>query len=210
MKCSGLILAAGSGARTGSTVPKQFMDVGGSSVLDRVRLTMESARVFSEVISVVPEYHTTDESYVIGGNTRIESMYNGVIACKEDYIIFTDAARLYTPYWVFQEIHKMLGDKPIVVLQKVYDSTVVAGEQPIWVNYSRALIRKLQSPNGFKKKVLLNLLEDLMERGFWSTSVIGEYIKQYGQPQYYTKEFFNEKVTTASEIEHAMQFFGKG
>lgn len=204
MKCSGIILAAGEGKRAGSTL-KQFIKLGGGDMITRVTTAMSQAAVFSEIIDVVPIGHTPG---IEGGPTRIHSLLNGVQACKEDYIIFTDACRVYTPYWVFKEMFHMLGNIPIVVMQPEDDSVLHAGEMK-WDNYPREVIRKIQTPNGFKKNLLIDLLESMIKRAYFFDSVISEYIRYYESPQFFRTEFFNPKITTASEIEHAKQFFGK-
>jgi len=185
MSCTGIVLAAGSGVRVGT--PKQFELIGGKRLWQYAWYNMLEADVFDHV-SVI----------VVGGPTRMDSLRKGVESCDTEYVIFTDASRPYTPAWVFKDMYKLLGDVPVAVVQPMYDSTLFKDE-PL----DRTLITCIQTPNGFKRKLLLELLDN----SFYGP-VIHEYMRRRGEITQYKTDFYNQKVTTVSDLEHVRRYYG--
>lgn len=91
-----IVLASGSGTRFGGDIPKQFVRIGGRMVIEyTVDVCLETAAI-DEILVVVSkswfdEVHALFESrsvikpirVVIGGNSRMESCFNGVKALDE-------------------------------------------------------------------------------------------------------------------------------
>ena len=111
MKNIAIILAAGTGSRMGSPVPKQFLDLDGSTVLEHSVEAFASHPAIDEVAVVVhPDWmeHARrlfpDLRLVEGGSERYLSTLNAVAAyldCPDDTnLIFHDAARP----WISQEV----------------------------------------------------------------------------------------------------------
>ncbi|MCP4570000.1 MAG: NTP transferase domain-containing protein, partial [FCB group bacterium] len=221
----GVVLAAGKGERARQY--KQFTMVGGQLLCCYAMNNMTDSGVFHEIIEVTPRVCglplNDNHRRIIGGPTRIESLYNGVMACEGDYVIFTDAARPYTPPWVFSKIANILQrNNAVVVVQPEYDSIIKARDRDwdacfhdgvlddyrqSWENYPRDFIRRIQTPNGFKTAILIDILEDMIDKNKTNDSAISEYIRRFGKPAFLTDEFFNDKVTTAADLRHAKVYF---
>ena len=111
MKNIAIILAAGTGSRMGSPVPKQFLDLDGSTVLEHSVEALASHPAIDEVAIVVhPDWMEHARKVVPvfrlieGGSERHLSTLNAVAAYL-DYpddtnLIFHDAARP----WISQEV----------------------------------------------------------------------------------------------------------
>lgn len=108
MKSIAIILAAGVGVRMHSNIPKQYMMIGKYPMVYYSLSTFDGSRV-NDIVLVVNEgdedkckrelvdrYKLSKvRAIVSGGRERAESVYRGLMACKEDYdiVIIHDAAR---------------------------------------------------------------------------------------------------------------------
>ena len=113
MKNIAVILAGGTGSRMGSALPKQFLDLDGSTVIEHSIEAFCSHPDIDEVAIVVhPEWMEHAKSllkgreltFIEGGSERYLSTLNAVAAyldCPDDTnLIFHDAARP----WISQEV----------------------------------------------------------------------------------------------------------
>ena len=106
--CSAVILAAGSGRRFDDSRAKQFMEIGGESVLIRSVRVFQQSELFQEIVVVTRAADTdgvrkilhdagmTKVTRVIaGGDTRQESSKRGIDAVNPvcPYVAILDAAR---------------------------------------------------------------------------------------------------------------------
>ena len=123
-RCFALLPCAGSGARAGGTVPKQYQPVAG---VPMVRHTLAAflavARIARVLVVVAPGEDTLqapDAAYSIaacGGATRAQSVFNGLAALRDqgagadDWVLVHDAARcLVTPALIDALIDACLPD----------------------------------------------------------------------------------------------------
>ena len=93
-------MAAGSGVRMGSAIPKQFLDLGGKPVLRRTIEAFIDAVPGIKVITVLPKEHvsfwkdyclsndfTCPQTIVHGGITRFHSVRNALARVPDDAIV---------------------------------------------------------------------------------------------------------------------------
>lgn len=123
-RCFALLPCAGSGARAGGVVPKQYQPVAG---VPMVRHTLAAflavARIARVLVVVAPGDDTLqapDAAYSIaacGGATRAQSVFNGLAALRDqgagadDWVLVHDAARcLVTPALIDALIDACLPD----------------------------------------------------------------------------------------------------
>ena len=107
IKYAGIILAAGSGSRMHSDIPKQYIEIDGKPLIYYTLETFERSVVDEIVLVVRPgdeEYarreivdrygFTKVSSIVCGGETRTDSVLNGIKATEAEYVLIHDGARL--------------------------------------------------------------------------------------------------------------------
>ena len=95
-----IVMAAGSGSRMGSSVPKQFLDLGGKPVLRRTIEAFVSAVPGIKVVTVLPKEHvsywreyclsydfTCPQLLVTGGITRFHSVRNALERVPDDAVV---------------------------------------------------------------------------------------------------------------------------
>lgn len=115
-KVIALIPAAGSGIRMGSGVRKQYLTLNGKEILNWTLIHLMNDELIDEAIVIVPEedVEQVEEKLVLwfsdgnmrnrlsvisGGNTRQESVFNGLKAIegKCRYVIVHDGVRPFVP-----------------------------------------------------------------------------------------------------------------
>lgn len=106
-KYTAIVLAAGSGRRMNSGIPKQYMMLAGYPVIYYSLKAFEESPVDSVVLvageddlafcrsQIIEKYGFTKVSDIVAGGTeRFLSVYNGLLACSDtDYILIHDGAR---------------------------------------------------------------------------------------------------------------------
>ena len=106
LKNYALILASGNGNRFGSSIPKQFVEICGRTILERTLDIFEQNKFIDEIILVItPEYkdravcisknYNKISKILAGGKERKDSSYIGIcsITDKEANVLIHDCAR---------------------------------------------------------------------------------------------------------------------
>lgn len=106
--CWGLIPAAGSGARMGTEIPKQYLPLCGATVVEHsLRALLNCGAIVGVVVTVHPDdprpadmacFETPQVRVVAGGSERCDSVLAGLQALREhaadsDWVLVHDAAR---------------------------------------------------------------------------------------------------------------------
>ena len=111
---SAVIVAAGSGTRMGG-VSKPLIDLGGKTVLERVLDAVSAAETVDDIVLVCRKSNEIDTivsrckkpiKTVEGGATRTESVRNGAMAAKSDFLCFHDCAR---PFIKSEDIDRVVN-----------------------------------------------------------------------------------------------------
>jgi len=146
--CTALIVAAGSGQRFGSPIPKQYQDLGGMPILRRSILAFLNHPLIGNVQVVISSQHRDlyDRAVeglalpepVHGGATRQDSVRLGLEALAlqspaPDFVMIHDGARPLIDAQTITAVHKALetakgaiAAKPLVdTLKKGQDFTIV-------------------------------------------------------------------------------------
>jgi 2-C-methyl-D-erythritol 4-phosphate cytidylyltransferase len=95
MNVKAILLLGGMGTRVSSEkMPKQFLPLGEKKIYEVTLETFEKSNLFQDIVLVSPENHYVKGS-VIGGKTRQESSYQGLLALGKncEYVLIHDAVR---------------------------------------------------------------------------------------------------------------------
>ena len=177
-RCFALLPCAGSGARAGGVVPKQYQPVAG---VPMVRHTLAAflavARIARVLVVVAPGDDTLqapDAAYSIaacGGATRAQSVFNGLAALRDqgagadDWVLVHDAARcLVTPALIDALIDACLPDAVGGLLgYPLADTLKTASDGPGGVRVLSTVDRSskwlAQTPQMFRLGVLRHAIE---------------------------------------------------
>ena len=164
-----ILVAAGSGSRMGGT-PKQFRSLGGQPLWLWSAQTAEelcAQGLLSELVVVFPSDYDLNSAeiglscpvkYVRGGETRSDSVRNGLLAASSEYVMIHDAARPFLNRDIcLQLMQQTKGERGAVPLLPSVDSLKrVVGDSVSTV--SRDDIFRTQTPQAFERARILDVL----------------------------------------------------
>ncbi len=175
-RVTALIPAAGSGERLGMG-PKAFVQLAGRSLLERAIASFANV---DEVIVALPESHLDTQlpahvRCVSGGLTRQESVKNLLEAASHEIVLIHDAARPFLPIEIIQAvIDAVLEVGAATTALPAADTLVLEDARKMWGNLlDRSSIHAIQTPQGFKRKLLLEAHERARLEGFAATDDAG-------------------------------------
>lgn len=172
-----LIPAAGIGARFGTDKPKQYVEIGGKTVLEHtVCIFQNHPSIDMTVVIVSPEDVLADgfqtafagvEVWKIGGRTRAETVRNGVeklletgLASADDNILVHDAARCCLPSEALTRLIEQAGNAAEggILAIPVADTLKRAEGGRISATVERTSLWQAQTPQLFRAGLLCRAL----------------------------------------------------
>lgn len=172
-----LIPAAGIGARFGADKPKQYVEIGGKTVLEHtVCIFQNHSSIDMTVVVVPPEDVLADgfqtafagvEVWKIGGRTRAETVRNGVaklletgLAAETDNILVHDAARCCLPSEALTRLIEQAGNAAEggILAIPVADTLKRAEGGQISATVDRSGLWQAQTPQLFRAGLLCRAL----------------------------------------------------
>ena len=164
-----IIVAAGSGTRLGHDTPKQYLPLGGITILRRSINAFRNMDGLKSVCVVINPAHqellnnsiSGLENIIIvhGGTTRQESVYNGLKALnttKNDIVLVHDAARPFVQQSDVVNLLNALEEHEAATLASPVVDTVAYTDQDDYVQKytSREKLWGGQTPQGFHAGIL--------------------------------------------------------
>ena len=173
MNTVGVILAAGSGSRTGLSTPKQFLPLGGKTVLEHSVQTFHNHPGIDQVVivtatefiervqDIVQANKWAKVSAVLpGGKERFDSSLAAVrfFADKPDTVmLFHDAARpLVSERIITDALKAMETYNAVDVAIPAVDTIVQCNKEGTYMTsiQDRSLLWRMQTPQGFRQKTI--------------------------------------------------------
>lgn len=204
-----MILAAGLGRRFGSTLPKQFMSLAGTPVIQYSINALKGCKNIDYLIIVTTkewkeycERKYKVDKVVIGGKTRTESVHLGLKACPKDtrYVVFHDANR---PMVTANMINRCFGElkrgaKAVATMMGITDSLVAKGLHD-YIPLNRDIARLVQTPEAFDYRTILSVYG--RRRGEESTAISFLALEQNVEVESVEVRDPNPKITYEGDIE---------
>jgi 2-C-methyl-D-erythritol 4-phosphate cytidylyltransferase/2-C-methyl-D-erythritol 2,4-cyclodiphosphate synthase len=166
MTVTALIVAAGSGSRLGSGIPKQYRPIAGKPVLAHAVDALASYPAIDAVRVVIGEGQqelvaealgTRDVgALIIGGATRADSVQAGLAAVDGDIVLVHDAARPFCPHDVIDRLLDALAGAGGAVPVLPVADTLARADGLLGDPIDRDDAVRVQTPQAFR-------LEDLRE-----------------------------------------------
>lgn len=211
MEYSTIIVAAGIGSRMGLDYNKIFHEINQKKVLDYSIEFFEKDSRCTDIVLVCNEqefnyvfnqYSTRVNTIVTGGNTRQESVYKGLNKAIKDYVLVHDSAR---PYIHEPSIDKLLdeiittGASTLAVFVK--DTMVKISGNRLSKTLDRSSIVAIQTPQGFKKEILVEAHKKARATGYQSTDDT-DLVRKFTNvmPSYVIGDYRSIKLTTKDDI----------
>jgi len=201
MNTVGVILAAGSGSRTGLSTPKQFLPLGGKTVLEHSVQTFNDHPGIDQVVIVTaPEFigrvqqmvtsnnWTKVTAVLAGGKERFDSSLAAVRNFKDKpdmVMLFHDAARpLVSAQIITDTLKAMETYNAVDVAIPAVDTIVQCDAQGTQMQsiQDRNLLWRMQTPQGFRQKTIAKAYEiALKDPQFTATDDCGTVLRYLPQ-----------------------------
>ena len=210
-----IIVAGGSGSRMHSSVPKQFMIVGGEPVVARTINTFSEALPGADIVVVLPEEHiamwknmaarfdVAVHRCVAGGKERFHSVKCGLDALSEDveYVAVHDGVRaLATKRLVLRAMLAAEQHDAVVPVVDVVDSYRRVESEESYI-VPRSSLRIVQTPQTFKAEVLRKAYSLPFDTSFTDDASVVEAAGY--RVSLVDGERQNIKLTTPEDVEYA-------
>ncbi|MFC1409456.1 2-C-methyl-D-erythritol 4-phosphate cytidylyltransferase [Streptacidiphilus sp. N1-12] len=207
MNAAAVVPAAGRGERLGPGAPKALRELGGVPLLVHAVRALARSRAVTLVVVVAPVDGTarvralldqygldghdgTAIAVVPGGDTRQESVRLGLAAVPAtvDVVLVHDAARPLVPVDVVDAVARAVADgaEAVVPAVPLADTVKQVGPaaapgrpEPVVGTPDRSTLRAVQTPQGFRREVLLRVHEKALLDGVDATDDAG-LVERYG------------------------------
>lgn len=213
--------AAGASRRMGAATNKIFLELGGESILVRTLKTFsQSARinflvvVTNEVETVTKILNSTPDlkpfAVTAGGSERQYSIANGLklVPAATEIILVHDAARplvnLETIEKVIDAAEKFGG--AIAAVPEKNTIKIIDAEGFVKSTPPRADLVAVQTPQGFRKEILLRAYEQAAVDKFLGTDDASLVERIGGKIKIVQSSYQNIKITTPEDIQIAETF----
>jgi 2-C-methyl-D-erythritol 4-phosphate cytidylyltransferase len=171
MKTLAIILAGGSGERFQGSLPKQFLQVAGRSLLAICLERFQAHQGIDGIVLVCPAAHLPLAEKMLaagrfakvikimpGGRTRQESSFNGVSAAPAgvENVLIHDAARaLVAPAVISRVLEALAADMAVMAALPAGDTIVrIDAAAMVTAVLDRSKLSLAQTPQGFKLKII--------------------------------------------------------
>lgn len=211
-KVAVIIAAGGSGSRMGKDLPKQFLALGGETILQKtVGVFQRNEFVDAICVMTKAEYlkttHQMMEGYskVIftapGGRQRQDSVAEGLRLLGEklpDYelVLIHDAARPFVTDAVILSTLRQAESKGAAVAAVPVKDTI----RYLAMTLERKDLYSVQTPQGFRKEIIEEAYERAYSDGYYGTDD-GGLVERLGMPVAIAEgDYANIKITTEEDL----------
>lgn len=216
MKYSALIVAAGQGKRMNLGYNKVFCQLKNGKtiiqhVVDRFLIDENCAQIVivmsaKEMFQCVSSNESGKIVHVVGGKTRRDSVFNGLMAVNQEYVLIHDGARPFVSEAIIQRVYQMLKtEKAVIPVVRVKDTIKeIKGDYVVETPVRENLIQA-QTPQGFETELVVDCYKKAYAQGltFTDDAQAVELVSDV-KIRVVAGEYDNLKVTTIDDLEGKM------
>jgi 2-C-methyl-D-erythritol 4-phosphate cytidylyltransferase len=221
LKIETVIVAAGKGARFSDVRPKQFCLLGGKLLLAWTIERFEECKLINNIILVVPprmskyvketvipsSKYKKVKAIVEGGKQRGDSVFEGLqkVDASTDVVLIHDGVRPLISCHLIERVIDQTKEYKAVVLGIPMRETVKEIEEDNIVNktLNRRRLYSIQTPQGFKKDLILKAYEEAKKEGWWASDDAGLVERLGEKVKVIPGEETNIKITTSLDLKFA-------
>lgn len=213
MTINAIITAGGTSSRFGGT-NKLLEKINGTEVIkytiDAFRYANVDKIIICAHVSIMETLRELFKDYdnveiIEGGNTRQQSVYNGLKYLKSDYVIIHDGARPVITTELVNTCIEMVKDvKAISVMTKTIDTIKEVEHGKIVKTIDRSKLYNTQTPQAFSYELILKAHQKFAGQNFTDDAGM---VEALGESVYVVDgSYKNIKITTQSDIEIAKAY----
>lgn len=206
-----IIVAAGKGSRFGSSIPKQYAQLGSKPLIRHSIETFIEAGISNIVVVIHPDHYEyylkaiqglTILEPALGGATRAESTLAGLKTLTEsspDYVLIHDAARPFVDLPLIQRVIGGLANVPgCIPAMRVTDTIKLVSNGRVQQTLPRESLWRAQTPQGFHFQEILNCFKATTDFSFTDESAL---LERFSLPvQTVNGSDENVKITFSSDL----------
>lgn len=207
-----ILVAGGSGTRMGGSVPKQFLRIGGKSVLQRTIEKFTDAVPGIKVVVVLPAQHfrtwkdicledsfNSPQLLVEGGITRFQSVRNALAKVPDGAVVMIhDGVRPFVSEELIRRMLSMMGEKCRALIPVLPVTDTLRSTDPSVPAPDRSRTVSVQTPQVFLSEDIRKAYRRPYELGFTDDASVAE---RDGVEVCMTEgEKFNIKITTPDDL----------
>ena len=221
MKKTAIIVAGGTGQRMGTALPKQFLAIEGKSILLHTIGQFVTAYADINFIIVLPADYIQDGKalitssglsqsfqFVAGGDTRFQSVKNGLAQADPASIVFVhDAVRCLLTPDLIQRCYQQAVEKgsAIPAVSSTDTIRILEGTQHHVVD--RANVMMIQTPQTFNAALLMKAFDQAYQPSFTDEANV---LEASGKEVYLIEgEYENIKITRPLDLAIAEYILAK-
>ncbi|MDB5193230.1 MAG: 2-C-methyl-D-erythritol 4-phosphate cytidylyltransferase [Segetibacter sp.] len=219
MKKYAIIVAGGSGQRMGSSIPKQFLLLGGKPLIFfTVRAFLESYDDMKVVLVLPEDFVARGEdiiaemkfqervTIVAGGELRFHSVKKGLEQIEEPSVVFVhDGVRCLVSAELIHRCYEQALEKGSAIPSVAATDSVRISEDGKSSIVDRSKIRLIQTPQTFRSEILVPAYNQEFQEGFTDDATVVEAIGQ--QIFLIEGEYDNIKITRPLDLVIAEKLF---
>ncbi len=205
---SAIILAGGTGSRINSKIPKQFIEFDSKKVIDFSITAFKQNKNIDEIILVlnkiwIDKLKNEYKDYILidSGESRSDSTFKGLSACskKATNILIHDAARpLLSQEIIDSCIHHLDIYEAVTPFIDISDS-IIEKDKDIIKYLNRDLIKCIQTPQGFNKNIILDVMKRISSHGTDDISTLLNYYPS-AKVKFFKGDKNNFKITDEIDL----------
>ena len=218
-KAAVVLTAAGSSSRMGTDTKKEFLKINGKSVLKMAFEAFASLNLFSNYVIVLPQaeiengqdilsspFESTSLTFVGGGSSRQESVYNGLLALESispDIVLIHDGARPWISRSVINEVYSLtvLKEAAIPVVPSVNAMKSINSKGTVIADLKRDFTVAAQTPQGFSFKKILSAHKKAVNDHLVYVDDAAIYGKYIGSVETVPGDISNKKITYITDLD---------
>ena len=221
MKKTAIIVAGGTGQRMGATLPKQFLAIEGKSILLHTISQFVAAFWDINFVIVLPADYiqegqnlivssgfTQQVQIVTGGDTRFQSVKNGLAQVDPDAIVFVhDAVRCLLTPALIERCYEQALEKGSAIPAVASTDTIriLDGAKHHLVN--RENVMMIQTPQTFNAALLMKAFEQSYQPSFTDEANV---LEAFGTEVFLIEgEYENIKITRPLDLAIATYILAK-
>ncbi len=221
MKKTAIIVAGGTGQRMGTTLPKQFLAIEGKSILLHTIGQFVSAFDDINFIIVLPADYIQEGQalitssglsqsfqFVAGGDTRFQSVKNGLAQADPASIVFVhDAVRCLLTPDLIQRCYQQAVEKGSAIPAVSSTDTIRIKEGTKHYVVDRTNVMMIQTPQTFNAALLKKAFEQVYQASFTDEANV---LEASGKEVYLIEgEYENIKITRPLDLAIAEYILAK-
>jgi 2-C-methyl-D-erythritol 4-phosphate cytidylyltransferase len=209
-----IIVAGGKGLRMGKNTPKQFLEINGKAIIIHTIEKFKQVLPLARLVLVLPkdeldrwqelalEHNLSEISYVLGGETRFESVKAGLSKVQSESIVAVhDAVRPFvSEQTILACMQAAMGYGAAIPVVDLKDSIRKLNETTSF-SVDRSEYKLVQTPQCFKSKILIEAYQQNFKQNFTDDASI---VESMGQEVTLVKgNYENIKITEPSDLRWA-------